>query len=330
MADITLPILKTILLSFGHDRVQTLPLNSSNPKTLHIVLKRTDVDWRTPIIKHLKEFESVFGKTEFGNTSKKTHNPNCDYIEIGKYKIFASTKERKTIAVKAGKTNELVLYNTIREYLNQYETLNLKFHTGSRMFLVSDVTDAIHVAHDTAGRRKADVNLLGAFSGAYSLSIKEPKFVAWEAVETYWKDKSNVLDYALATFPSKVDLHKTGNEYVLSPSISVKCNLNEAKDVIFGTDILGKGLVLSQSWKSGHFDWDERSKTLSLVCDDIIHAMSDVDSKMWPHFQLRNHGGHSSKFLPGIAANAVPFQDLSSNNLILPDIARTYIQKKTA
>src|ERR1039458_8174796 len=223
MADITLPILKTILLSFGHDRVQTLPLNSSNPKKLHIVLKRTDVDCR-----------------------KKKN--------------------------KAGKTNELVLYNTIREYLNQYETLNLKFHTGSRMFLVSDVTDAIHVAHDTAGRRKADVNLLGAFSGAYSLSIKEPKFVAWEAVETYWKDKSNVLDYALATFPSKVDLHKTGNEYVLSPSISVKCNLNEAKDVIFGTDILGKGLVLSQSWKSGHFDWDERSKTLSLVCDDIIRS----------------------------------------------------------
>jgi len=329
MVDITLPMIKTVLLSFGYDHVQTLPLNSPKPDTLHIVLKKKDINWRVPIGKHLKEFENVFGPVTYGNTNRKTHTTDCDYLEIGKYRIFASLKEHKVVAVQAGKSNELVLYNTINEYLKQYESLNIKFLANGKMYFVADVNEVIHAAHDTSGRRKADINLQGAFSGTFSLSLKEPKFAAWEAIETYWKDKKNVLEYALDTYPSKVSLEKIGNEYYLQPSIAVKCSSNEARDVIFGSDILGKGLVVSQSWKSGHFDWDHKSRTLILDCENVLQAMSDVDSRLWPYFQLRNHGGHKSKFLEGIAANAVPFENLSPSDLILPNNARSYSMKHT-
>ena len=326
MQEITLPILKSILLSFGYNHVQTLPLGSPNPKTLHIVLKTSDISWRAPILKHLKELSSVFGEPKFGNSNSKAHNTDFDYIEIGKYKIFASLKEKKIIKIQPGKANELVLYNTIKEYLKQYSVINIKFQTSGKFFYIANVNKVEHVARDISERKKSDINLFGAFFGSYSLSIKEPKFAAWETVETYWTEKRNVLDYALDNFSNKVILKKVGNEYTLNPAISIRCTNEEARDVIFGSDILGKGLVISQKWKSGHFDWDESSKTLILDCENIIHAMSDIDRKLWPYFQLRNHKGHKSIFLPGIAANAVPFVNVSSSDLVVldVDVAKNY------
>jgi len=311
-----------MLLSFGYSNVQTLPLGGNKISGFYIVLESKNVSWRAPIFAYLRDIK-IFGEPKLGNSGKKEHTWETDFIDIGGYRITAGLKELKNIKVSAGKSNELVLYHTIKEYLDQYKIIDIKFQEGNRrFFLISGVTDVADVSKKTGERRKSDINLTGQFSGTFALSLKEKKFPSWETVETYWKDKHNVLAYAIANQKTKVET--IGTEFSLSQSIAVKCKPFEAQSVIFGSDIHDKGLILTQTWKSGNFDWDYKNRTLIIETVDIIHAMSDVSSSMWPYFQLRNHSGHKSKFLPGVHALAVPFDNLSSKDVILPESSRTY------
>jgi hypothetical protein len=330
MLPITAPILKTILLSFGHLQVQDISYQEGTPKILYTIIPKRDINWMIPIKKHLETFKDIFGPVITGSVSE-SYNWETEYLQIGNYRIFASTKPHKHLDYLSGKDNEGIFYNNIKQYIDQYGIINIKFIKGNQKFVLVNDVEGIRNTSMTAiqekGFRKADIVLTGKFHGDFSISLKENRFPSWASLEVLWQNKARVLQYALDKYPLELILVPFGSNeqhFRNERSIAVKSNSIEAREVIFGTDILGRGAVISQTWKSSHFDWDNRSRTLIVECEDIISAMYDITSNLWPYFQLRNHAGHKSKFLPGIAAIAVPFQNITSSVKILNEEARYY------
>jgi hypothetical protein len=336
MLPITAPILKTILMSFGHIQVQDVSYEEGSPKVLNTIIPKRDINWIQPIKKHLESFKEIFGPVTMGSTSE-SYNGETEYFQIGNFRVFASLKPKKHLDYLSGKDNEGVFYNNIKQYIDQYGIINIKFLKENQKFVLVNDVDGIRNTSLSAVQekvfKKADIVLNGKFHGDFSISLKENRFPAWASVEVIWQNKGRILQYALDKYPEiqlvSVVGGKTEQHFSNEKSIAIKCSSLEAEKVIFGTDILGRGAIISQTWKSSHFDWDNRSRTLIIECQDIISSMSDITPKLWPYYQLRNHSGHKSKFLPGIAAIAVPFENIfgGSGVLILNEVAKNYMKE---
>lgn len=203
----------------------------------------------------------------------------------------------------AGLDNEDALIDTINMYCAS-GPINIVFKAGTKTFRVEGVEKAIEMGRDTSGRKKSDVNLQ-VKNKLIPLSLKKDGAEMWESADSYYAAKAKkIVDQQVGA--GNVEMTGTTIKKI-TPNIAVHASNAEARDVVFGSDIIrDKGAVLYRTWKSSDFkinaDGDLECETTSIyrTLQEVRKSDSDV------YFLIRNDSSRrGSKIYPGIRVLAV-------------------------
>jgi hypothetical protein len=327
MFSLTAPAIKSILLSLGFQSVQNDP-PFGKPDAFYCLVKNEK--------EMLTFIKRVLGATQFFGAVKKDlpyesgyYRNEDTYVEVSGFKIFVKLEKNKVIHPKLtqGRENEQNFFNAISEYVDEYKIINIEFTENGRTELkVPNVVEIVRTSAITNDRKKADVTLITSKGQKIPISLKQIDAPGWESPETYWGEKSrNILEYALLNFPKEIKLPSKDGKYRISKDIAVEASSQEAKDLMFGSDIHPHGAVVKQTWQSNHFDWDHKFRTLTLETKYVLQNVSDVPYEDYPFFQIRNFENKNPKFLyPGLGILAVT-RKAAKNSKILPNNAKNFI-----
>lgn len=243
----------------------------------------------------LSEFSPVRSfDTKLSSVGHISVSPNFTIIAKPKNKQGGSS---------AGLENEAILANKINEFVSQAGTfIDVVFKNGSKKFTCREVTGAEEVGRKTLKTEKADIEIKGLKN--YKISVKKDNAINWESADKYWKEDAKKL---LKKIKDKITISKVGNMYRLEPTVAIKASNEDAKKVIFGTDIKkGSGCIITKTFRNDDFSFDENKNELEINCSDIIETLNDVDEDKFPYFFIRNDSTRRTKnFYPGLRILAV-------------------------
>lgn len=169
-----------------------------------------------------------------------------------------------------------------------------------------NIVSCTHVGSSNTQRKKADVALIDQNGKIYPISIKMGSGDRWESADTYWGDKARDYIKRLAK-TKKIKLQIQDNDtYKITPNFAVKATRIEAKDVVFGADIIeGNGFVVIENFTDDDFKQDGTKLTIRV--DKVIDTIDDLDKSDYPWFIVRNDSSRASAKIgyPGIRVTAV-------------------------
>lgn len=221
-------------------------------------------------------------------------------IVIGRFMISVSPASKQGKA-SAGLQNEHTLFNMIGE-ITKDGPMTIVFRSGSDEYKVEDVVGYRDAGRDTKGRKKADIILIDKEDAEYPISLKKDGAEMWESADKYWSVKAKETLDKLVT-EGEVELVPFKGVYRLKPNVAVKATRSEALDVVFGSDILGKGCVLIKTYKGGYKIEDNKA---IIDVTKIITKLSDLKGEYEVYFLIRNDSSRKgSKIYPGIRVLAV-------------------------
>lgn len=211
-----------------------------------------------------------------------------------------------------GQANELMFVQSIEQYMGD-GPINVRI--GER--LLKNVSEVEYVAHLTNKNRKADV-LFHTSDGKVPVSLKKSNASRWASVDRrYGEEAFSMLIHAVSNKLTKLDVCNRTNGIVrLTKPIARKLTIGEINPVVFGSDVLHKGLVVVNSFTPSDFVF--ANGTLTVNCD-VIQSKDDViDTKYHPHLMIRNDSNRNSKYLPrGIRVEIVYQNKITKNTLVL-------------
>lgn len=214
------------------------------------------------------------------------------HIDVEQYRVGVKPLSAQG-AKSAGVENEANLVQAINYVINEYGTCDVMFTDGTHKFLCKEATLAKQVGADTAGRKKADLLVMSG-SKQYPVSLKKDNAEYWESADTLWKDEA--IKYLTEMVAKrKVSVQGIGGGVVkITPNIGVEATQEEAINVIFGSDILGKGCVVTRTFDGTEFKYDGKTNCLIINVSSVITKLSDVpaDKKVW--FLIRNDSTRKS------------------------------------
>lgn len=244
------------------------------------------------------------------------------HIDIGTFRVAVKPLSKQGLS-SAGVDNELNLVSAINFVIKTYGVCDVKFTDGSVNFLANDIKEARRVGEDTAGRKKADLNLYGVNGKVFPVSLKKDNAEYWESADSYWK--ANAEFYLVQSIKnSKVTVQSIpGNIVKINPSIGVEATDEEAKDAIFGSDISGKGCVVTKTFDGSEFNYDGNKNLLTITVLSVITKLADVPDtkKVW--FLIRNDSTRKSiPSYPGTRALATYKSRITSSVYQIPKTKR--------
>jgi len=223
-------------------------------------------------------------------------------IVIGRYMVGVAPAKSQGKA-SAGLDNEHTLFNMIREINNQGPMDILFKSKESKDFLVKDVVSFRDAGRDTKGRKKADIVLITSTGVEVPISLKKDKAEMWESADSYWaKEAKRIVDEQVKK--GNISLTDKGNVKYMTPNVAKKANSSEAKNVVFGEDIIkGKGCVIEKTF-SGSYKIEDNVAIIEVT--NIITSLSDLKGNNEVWFLIRNDSSRKgSKIYPGIRVLAV-------------------------
>ena len=212
----------------------------------------------------------------------------------------------------AGLENEQAIISAINQLCQNNGAINIRFIGSNGPILeCRNVTRAIGTGYDTKGKKKADLILVG--NSEYPISLKKLNAEYWESADSYIGELARkIIDSKLKR--GLVELQPVPGvqgAVKLSKEIIFKANSNQTKEVVFGSDILGKGAVIQETFSSLQFivtedDWYEiKVKALYKTVKDVLN---DKEHNVW--FLIRNDKTRNSKTIGyrGLRALAVYYK----------------------
>ena len=311
---LTAAALKSIIGSLGYSEIQQVKGNTYN------IVVAKDLPSVVPnIFRAIKAFDP-----QVVIPSNLPYKPENKRLKVSGFDIGVVLKKNKKVGkhLTFGRENEANLAIIISDYLKVHGNINIEFTKhGRTIFAVNNVVKVNKTGKDIANRKKADIELVDGQGRRIPLSLKQNDSPFWESPDTYWGATARmVLDYALAK--KHTELQPFDGIFRLSNGIAIKATQQEAKDLIFGNDILPNGAILKQTWQQGHVKWFDDHAVLALECTEVIRTLSDVSDSDSAYFQIRNHRDKNSKHLyPGLYLLAVR-KETVKNDSILPPEAR--------
>tara|TARA_R110000744_G_C19266029_1_gene551892 strand:+ start:27 stop:968 length:942 start_codon:yes stop_codon:yes gene_type:complete len=213
----------------------------------------------------------------------------------------------------AGLQNEHTLFNMIGE-ITKNGPMTIVFRSESGDFEIEDVVGYRDAGRDTAGRKKADITIIKEDGKEIPISLKKDGAEMWESADSYWATKAKSVIDALIK-KKKVELVPLRNVYQVKPNLAVKADKKEVKNVVFGSDILGKGCVLIKTFKGG-FKLEEDKAIIEVT--KIIKKESELKGNYEIYFLIRNDSSRKgSKIYPGIRVLAVNKTRINKNVLVV-------------
>lgn len=258
-----------------------------------------DKDSRSIFVLTNEKRNTVFNNLlqQLGGTKNpaRTFGGSMGHIDVEGYRV--GVKPLSAQGTKsAGVENEANLVKSINNIINEYGVCDVLFTDGKHKFLCKEVTTSKQVGADTAGRKKADVLIISA-SKQCPISLKKDNAEYWESADTLWRDNAQKYLTEMVA-DKKVTVETIGGSVIkISPNIGIEATEEEAKNVIFGSDILGNGCVVTRTFDGSEFKFDGSINTLVINVSSVIVKLSDVpnDKKVW--FLIRNDS--TRKAIPG-------------------------------
>jgi hypothetical protein len=138
----------------------------------------------------------------------------------------------------------------------------------------------------------------------------------WESADSYYAKKAkDIIDRLI--IDKKVTLSGR-NIKKITPNIAIEATKKEAKDVVFGSDLLGAGAVLYRTWKASDFKITENGN-LEIISSKIYTNEREVENGDHSvYFLIRNDSSRKgSKIYPGIRVLAVGKTRINKNVLVV-------------
>lgn len=243
--------------------------------------------------------------TEKFSSMGAVYDPNKGPSSIGAvvlddYTVRCRPANRQGL-FSAGVMNEVTLYKEIKG-LTKNGAIKVRFTDGTNNVLYKDVVDIKEVRHKTNNRQKADLQLILKDGTKVPLSIKQDNAEMWESADTYWGKKAKKFVDTLEQ-EGTIDVTASGRIESIEPNIAIKANRTEKQDVIFGSDIMDKGLVLVRTYRSSDFKLTDENDVLEIRVTKVIDSLNDVDDVF---FLIRNDRSRKgSKIRPGVRVVAI-------------------------
>jgi hypothetical protein len=254
---------------------------------------------RIDLLKKIEKMFEPFGaKYDLNKGSSSVGAVVIGNISIG---VSPASKQGKK---SAGLDNEDTLIDNINMFVKN-GPMNIVFKGKNKTFVVNDVIKAQEMGRDTSGRKKSDVNLITKSGKVVPLSLKKDGAEMWESADTYYAaEAKKIIDDLI--LKGKVVL-SGGAIKKLTPNVAIKASTQEARNVVFGSDIERlKGAVLYKTFSGSDFKVNVDGN-LEINITKIYTNIGEVESGDHAvYFLLRNDSSRrGSKIYPGIRALAV-------------------------
>ena len=219
-------------------------------------------------------------------------------VIINNLRINVKPAKRQGTA-SAGVENEHMCVNSINDIIEEAGEPNgirvqFKQTGSSRRKTYKNIVKAESVGGDTAGRKKADINLINTAGIKYPVSLKKDNYDILESADSYYSAKARKkLDKLIDNGKVQLDWLKEGSGrggkydvWKINPNFAVRATPKEKKDVTFGNDILaGKGAVVVRTFRKSDFDYDGGDNLLRIDCSEVIYEVAHM-KQVW--FLVRN------------------------------------------
>lgn len=233
-------------------------------------------------------------------------------IVIDRYMVGASPASKQGKA-SAGLANEHTLFNMI-ENITMGGPMDIVFKAGSKEFRVESVVGYRDAGRDTGGRKKADIILIDKDGKETPISLKKDKAEMWESADSYYAPQAKKIVDDLVK-KGKAEVVPFKNVYQLKPNVAKKASSGEAKAVVFGSDIFGKGCVLEKTF-TGRYNIVESTAIIEVT--KIITSLSDLKGEYEIYFLIRNDSSRKgSKIYPGLRVLAVKKTRINRNVMVV-------------
>jgi hypothetical protein len=231
------------------------------------------------VAQELKEEYNAVYNPSYATSSGSLISSTGVVVLKGNILILAKPASRQG-GGSAGLDNEDRLVNEVNKYINNgWGSITVIFSGSGKKEVVSGVTKAESVGADTVGRKKSDVNLITS-NGAFPISIKKANAEYWESADRIWGAKAKAaIDFLVER--GDIGIKQVGGIYTFENNvtgIAIPATDLEKTDFVFGSDLLGKGIVVKETFNSGSFSWDENTGTLKVNCKKIFKTLQDVKS----------------------------------------------------
>lgn len=232
--------------------------------------------------------------------------------------------EGKTGMKSAGLDNEKQLVDAINRFSNEVGPLDITFvGDNGKSITAKNVTGAISAGADTAGRKKSDVNLVSG-NKTIPLSLKKSSAEYWESADTLWGKRADaVVEKLLAA--GKIELtpldktrkNDSANFVKIKPEVAVKATPEETVKVVFGSDLLGQGGVVKQTFDDEHYTLD--GNKLTVTADLVITKPEDIPEREMVYWLIRNDSTRTrpNHKYPGLRVLASYARRINKNVLVV-------------
>lgn len=201
----------------------------------------------------------------------------------------------------SGKGNEENLRSLIQILIMEYGAINLTFvDKAGKKLSIKNCNDVIDASMQVQNRQKADLIFKSA-SGQLPVSLKQVSADQWESADSLFGAKAKSIIQKLVK-DKVIQLQQytetDGRKYYkLSKEIVIEPTQEETMDAIFGSDLLGKGGVVVQTFDEHNFTYNENNIIVS--CDYVIKTKEDIPTSHLMVWLIRNNTSRNNP-LPGL------------------------------
>lgn len=233
-------------------------------------------------------------------------------------KPIGSTGEKS-----AGLSNEKQLVDAINRFVDEVGALDITFvGDNGKAITAHGVTQALSAGADVSNRKKSDVNLI-AGGRVVPISLKQSNAAYWESADTLWGKRADQLVEKLYKDGriQLTQLDKTrsdGTPFVrIKPEVALRATAEETVKVVFGSDLLGDGGVVKQTFNDEHYKLE--GNKLTVTADLVITAPEDIPENQYVYWLIRNDITRTRPGYryPGLRVLAAYASRITRNTLVL-------------
>lgn len=272
--------------------------------------------------KRMDVFNSLLKQLGGRKNPSTTFGGSLGHIDVAGFRIAVKPLSKQGLS-SAGVDNEVNLVQAINYVIKQYGVCDVVFSDGSVKFLAKNIKEVKRVGEDTSGRKKADLILNDTNNKSFPISLKKDNAEYWESADSYWKSNAEFFLTKMIK-EKKVQVQSLpGNIVKINPSIGIEATDEEAKDAIFGSDIFGKGCIVTKTFSGDEFNYDGSKNLLTISVTNVITKLENVPEtkKVW--FLIRNDSTRRSiPSFPGTRALATYKSRITANVFQIPKTKR--------
>lgn len=226
-----------------------------------------------------------------------TTTSSIGHIKIDKLTVYIKPS-KGNVTKHQYSLNEQMLADKVNQLT---KPTDIHLRSSDHQIIIENVVRAAVVGNDTTNNQKTDVRLFKQDGTHFNISLKMENAACWQSADSMFAPAARpIIEQAIAN--NVVDLHKTEfvGIYRISPKVIIPATYDEMVKVIFGSDILGQGCVLTKTFSDESFIYDRLTNGLYVKCQRLIETPKHVNIDTDVCFVVRNDKTRGDHIIPGV------------------------------